>query len=243
MQFLRALLFAICQVISTLIFAPLSVLTGLLPYRMRYRFITLWNCFNMWCVEKVCGLRYAVTGREHIPPGPCVILCKHQSAWETYALPCIFPQPLTWVCKRELLWIPFFGWGFAMLRPIAIDRNAGRKALEQLVAQGIARLERGRSVVIFPEGTRVAPGEKRRYAIGGAMLAERSGYPVLPIAHNAGEFWPKRGFIKRPGTIHLVIGPVIESQGRSAAEINVQAASWIEDAVAQLPHAEWGGMQ
>ncbi|MDA1107408.1 MAG: lysophospholipid acyltransferase family protein [Proteobacteria bacterium] len=235
MQFLRALLFAICQVISTLIFAPLSVLTGLLPYRMRYRFITQWNRFNLWCVEKVCGLRYEVTGREHIPPGPCVILCKHQSAWETYALPCIFPQMLAWVCKRELLWIPFFGWGFAMLRPIAIDRNAGRKALEQLVTQGIARLQRGRSVVIFPEGTRVAPGEKRRYAIGGAMLAERSGYPVLPIAHNAGVFWPKRGFIKRPGTIHLVIGPVIESKGRSAAEINALAEAWIESAMARLP--------
>lgn len=234
MLFLRALLLAFCQIISTLVFAPLSVLTGLLPYRMRYRFITQWNRFNLWCVEKVCGLRYEVQGREHIPPGPCVILCKHQSAWETYALPCIFPQMLTWVCKRELLWIPFFGWGFAMLRPIAIDRNAGRKALEQLVAQGIARLKRGRSVVIFPEGTRVAPGEKRRYAIGGAMLAERSGYPVLPIAHNAGVFWPKRGFIKRPGTIHLVIGPVIESKGRSAAEINAQAEGWIEEKMQTL---------
>ncbi|MDO9371675.1 MAG: lysophospholipid acyltransferase family protein [Gammaproteobacteria bacterium] len=235
MLFLRSLLLAICQVISTLIFAPLSVLTGLLPYRMRYRFITQWNRFNLWCVEKVCGLHYEVQGREHIPPGPCVILCKHQSAWETYALPCIFPQMLTWVCKRELLWIPFFGWGFAVLRPIAIDRNAGRKALEQLVAQGIDRLKRGRSVVIFPEGTRVAPGEKRRYAIGGAMLAERSGYPVLPIAHNAGEFWPKRGFIKRPGAIHLVIGPVIESKGKSAAEINAQVEGWIESAMVRLP--------
>lgn len=234
MLFLRALLYALCQVVSTLIFAPFSVLTGLLPYRMRYRFITQWNRCNLWCVEKVCGLRYVVQGREHIPPGPCVILCKHQSAWETYALPCIFPHMLAWVCKRELLWIPFFGWGFAMLRPIAIDRNAGRKALEQLVAQGLDRLERGRSVVIFPEGTRVAPGEKRRYAIGGAMLAERSGYPVLPVAHNAGDFWPKRGFIKRPGIIHLVIGPVIESKGRSAAEINAQAEAWIEEKMRTL---------
>ncbi|MDP1708454.1 MAG: lysophospholipid acyltransferase family protein [Gammaproteobacteria bacterium] len=237
MLFLRSLLFACCQVITTLIFAPLSVLAGLLPFCHRYRFISLWSYLNLWCVEKICGLRYEVIGSGHVPPGPCVILCKHQSAWETYALPCIFPQPLSWVCKRELLWIPFFGWGLAMMQPIAIDRGAGRKALEQLVGQGIDRLSRGRSVVIFPEGTRVAPGEKRRYAIGGAMLAERSGYPVLPIAHNAGEFWPKRGFIKRPGTIHLVIGPVIESKGKSASEINAQAEYWIEATMAQLPRA------
>jgi 1-acyl-sn-glycerol-3-phosphate acyltransferase len=237
MLFLRSLLFALCQVASTLVFAPLSVLAGILPFRLRYRFISLWSYVNLWCVEKICGLRYEVTGREHIPPGPCVILCKHQSAWETYALPCIFPQPLSWVCKRELLWIPFFGWGLAMMRPIAIDRGAGRKALEQLVAQGMDRLKRGRSVVIFPEGTRVAPGEKRRYAIGGAMLAERAGYPVLPIAHNAGEFWPKRGFIKRPGVIRLVIGPGIENTGKSAGAINAQAEGWIEATMAQLPHA------
>lgn len=237
MLFLRSLLFALCQVVSTLLFALPSVFTGLLPYRMRHYFITLWNRCNLWCAEHICGLRYEVVGLEQVPSGPCVILCKHQSAWETYALPCIIPQPLAWVCKRELLWIPFFGWGFAVLQPIAIDRSAGRKALEQLVTQGIDRLQRGRSVVIFPEGTRVAPGEKRRYAIGGALLAERSGYPVLPIAHNAGEFWPKRGFIKHPGVIRLVIGPVIESTGRSASEINAQAEHWIEATMAQLPRA------
>lgn len=229
MLFLRSLLFAICQAVSTLIFAPLGVLAGILPFQARYRFISLWNYFSLWCLDRICGLRYTVEGREHIPPGACVILCKHQSTWETYALPRIIPQPLVWVCKRELLWIPFFGWGLAMLRPIAIDRSAGRKALEQLVAQGIDRLKRGRSVVIFPEGTRVAPGEKRRYAIGGAMLAERSGYPVLPIAHNAGEFWPRKSFIKYPGTIRVVIGPVIASAGKNAAEINALAEAWIEE--------------
>ncbi|MEO6697486.1 MAG: lysophospholipid acyltransferase family protein [Gammaproteobacteria bacterium] len=234
MLFLRSLLFVVCQVISTLIFAPFSVLMGVLPFRARNHFITLWSFFNLWCVEKICGLRYEVVGREHIPPGACVILCKHQSAWETYALPRIFPQPLSWVCKRELLWIPFFGWGLAMMEPIAIDRGAGRRALEQIIEQGIKRLKDGRSVVIFPEGTRVAPGEKRRYAIGGAMLAERSGYPVLPVAHNAGEFWPKRGFIKHPGTIHVAIGPLIESRGKSAGEINALAEQWIEDKMREM---------
>ncbi|RJQ46273.1 MAG: 1-acyl-sn-glycerol-3-phosphate acyltransferase [Gammaproteobacteria bacterium] len=229
MQFLRCLLFTACQAVSTLIFAPLSVLAGLLPFHVRYRFIRQWSCFNLWCLKKICRLRYEVHGREHIPQGACVILCKHQSAWETYALPRIFPQPLAWACKRELLWIPFFGWGFAMLQPIAIDRGAGRRALDQLVEQGMQRLKQGRPVVIFPEGTRVAPGEKRRYAIGGAMLAEKSGYPVLPVAHNAGLLWPRNSFIKYPGTIRVVIGPVIESKGRSAAEINTLAEAWIEE--------------
>lgn len=236
MQFLRSLLFAICQVIATLIFAPLSVLSGLLPFQARYGFISQWNYFNVWCLDKICGLRYTVEGREHIPSGACIILCKHQSAWETIALSCIIPLTLSWVCKRELLWIPFFGWGMAMMQPIAIDRKAGRRALDQLMTQGAARLSSGRAVVIFPEGTRVAPGEKRRYAIGGAMLAEKSGYPVLPITHNAGEFWLRRSFIKHPGTIRVVIGPVIESKGRSAAEINAQAEGWIESAMARLPN-------
>lgn len=235
MLFLRSLLFALCQIVSTLVFAPLSVLSGVLPFRFRYRFIMQWSHFNLWCAEKICGLHYTVEGREHIPTQACVILSKHQSAWETYALPCIFPQTLSWVCKRELLWIPFFGWGLAMMQPIAIDRKAGRRALEQLVEQGTKRLNSGRSVVIFPEGTRIAPGRKGRYGIGGAMLAERSGYPVLPIAHNAGEFWPKRGFIKYPGTIRVVIGPLIESKGKSAAEINALAEDWIESAMGQLP--------
>ena len=234
MLLLRSLLLALCQVFSTLVFAPLSVLSGVLPFRFRYRFIMQWSYFNLWCVEKICGLRYTIEGREHIPTQPCVILCKHQSAWETYALPCIFPQTLSWVCKRELLWIPFFGWGLAMMQPIAIDRKAGRRALEQLVEQGTKRLNSGRSVVIFPEGTRVAPGRKGRYGIGGAMLSERSGYPVLPIAHNAGEFWPKRGFIKHSGKIHMVIGPLIESGGRTATEINNLAEQWIESKMREI---------
>lgn len=234
MLFLRSLLFAFCQVISTLVFAPLSVLSGVLPFRARYRFISQWTYFNLWCAQKICGLRYQVEGLENIPARSAVILCKHQSAWETYALPRIFARPLSWVCKRELLWIPFFGWGLAMMEPIAIDRGAGRRALDQLVEQGMRRLRDGRSVVIFPEGTRVAPGEKRRYAIGGALLAEKSGCPVLPVAHNAGLFWPRKSFLKYPGAIRVVIGPAIDSAGKSAADINTLAESWIEQKMLKL---------
>ena len=136
--------------------------------------------------------------------------------------------------KRELLWIPFFGWGLAMLEPIAIDRKAGRKALQQLIAIGSKRLARGRWVVIFPEGTRVAPGEKGRYAPGGAMLAARNACPVVPVAHNAGEFWPRHGFIKHPGTIRIIIGPSIDTRNRSAQEINAQVEQWIESTMATI---------
>jgi 1-acyl-sn-glycerol-3-phosphate acyltransferase len=233
MGFLRSLLFFAGQVISTLVFAPLALLTYPLPYAMRYAFITQWSRFNLWWLEVTCGIHWCVSGREHIPAANAVIVCKHQSAWETLALTRIFP-PQVWVIKRELLLIPFFGWGLAMLEPIAIDRKSGRKAVRQLVEQGRRRLDQGRWVVVFPEGTRVAPGQRKRYGIGGGVLAEQSGRPVVPVAHNAGEFWPRRGFIKRPGTIQVVIGPPIVSRGRSPEQIIAAAEEWIEATVARL---------
>lgn len=219
--------------ISLLAFAPLSVLTFPFPFKARYLFITQWARFNLWWLEKTCRLSYQVSGRENIPASNAIILCKHQSAWETLALQRIFP-PQIWLLKRELLWIPLFGWGLAMLEPIAIDRKAGKKAMRQLLEQGAARLQAGRWVVIFPEGTRMAPGKKGRYAPGGALLAENSGFPVVPVAHNAGEFWPRRGFIKRPGVIQVVIGPVIASKGKSAAEINAATEEWIENKMREI---------
>lgn len=229
----RSLLFALGMAISTLVFAPLSVLTFPFPFATRYRFISQWARFNLWWLKKTCRLGYKVSGQENIPATNAVILCKHQSAWETLALQKIFP-PQIWVLKRELLWVPFFGWGLAMLEPIAIDRKAGKNAMRQLLEQGAERLRAGRWVVIFPEGTRIAPGKKGRYAVGGAMLAGSSGYAVVPVAHNAGEFWPRRGFIKRPGVIQIVIGPVIETSGRDASEINQMAESWIEGKMQEI---------
>ncbi len=163
----------------------------------------------MFLLKHLCGLDYRVEGREHLPGGAAIILSKHQSAWETIAFQEIFP-PQTWVLKRELMWIPLFGWALALLRPIAIDRSAGRKAIEQVIEQGRERLQSGIWVVVFPEGTRVAPGTRKRYGMGGAVLAAETGYPVVPVAHNAGSFWPRRGFLKRPGTVRVVIGPVID---------------------------------
>jgi 1-acyl-sn-glycerol-3-phosphate acyltransferase len=231
--FLRSLLFALGWAASTVVFAPLSVLTFPLPVRARYRIISQWSRFSLWWLRLTCRVHYTIEGREHIPPGPAVILCKHQSAWETLALQRIFP-PVVWVLKRSLLWIPFFGWGLAMLRPIAIERGAGRKALRALVDQGTARLREGWWVVVFPEGTRVAPGERGVYQAGGALLAERSGYPVVPVAHNAGELWGKQSFYRYPGTIRVVIGPPIETVGRRATEINALAEQWIEARMAEI---------
>jgi len=228
MLFLRSLLFVLGMWSSTLIIAPLAVLTLPFPFATRYAFITQWARFNLWWLQITCSLRYQVYGRENIPSGNAIVFCKHQSAWETLALQNIFP-PQVWLLKRELLWVPFFGWGLAMLEPIAIDRRAGRKAVEQLVRQGAERLADGRWVVIFPEGTRVAPGHTGRYGIGGAALAASSGYPVVPVAHNAGEFWPRRGFIKRPGTITVVVGPAIDPRGKDAETIKEEAKFWIEN--------------
>jgi 1-acyl-sn-glycerol-3-phosphate acyltransferase len=221
---------------TTVIFALLGLLTFPFSYRWRYAVITQWTRFNLWWLALTCNVRYTVEGRENIPAGPAVILSKHQSAFETMVYQRIFP-PHVWLLKRELLWLPFFGWGLAMLEPIAIDRKAGRKALQQLLTIGAKRLAAGRWVVIFPEGTRIAPGQKGRYAPGGAMLAAQSRYPVVPVAHNAGEFWPRRGFIKHPGTIRIVIGPVIDTANRSAQEINSLAEQWIEGTMARISGA------
>jgi len=232
-DYLRSLVFTLGLWGSTLIIVPLTLLTAPLPFRWRYRVVTVWTRFNLWSLEKTCGLSYRVEGREHIPGQPVIVMSKHQSAWETLALQLLF-EPQVWVLKRELLWIPVFGWGLAMMRPIAIDRKSGRQAVGQIVEQGTRRLKEGCWVVIFPEGTRVAPGERKRYRLGGAVLAQNSRYPVLPVAHNAGEFWPRRSFLKRRGTIRMVVGPPIESKGRSAEAINRDVETWIEETVASI---------
>lgn len=231
--YVRAALFWVGWILSTLVVAPLLVLVFPAPFLWRQRLSTLWPAFNMWWLRVTCGLDYRVEGREHIPPGAAVYLCKHQSAWETLVMELVVP-PMVWVLKRELMWIPVFGWALAALRPIAIDRRQGRQARRQLLDQGKARLDDGICVAIFPEGTRVAPGQKGRYHMGGALLAKHAGYPVVPMAHNAGHYWPRRGFVKRPGTIRLVIGPPLDPEGLSAEELNRRVEEWIETTVAEL---------
>lgn len=233
MILLRSLLFLLIQALSAAVAGLLALfLFPLQPVR-RNRVIALWARFMIWLARVLVGIRYKVIGRENLPATPSVVLAKHQSAWETIAFQVIFP-PVCFVLKRELLRIPFFGWGLAMTSPIAIDRGAGREALKQIETQGKARLESGLWVVTFPEGTRVAPGEKGNYQIGGAWLAVKSGVPVVPVAHNAGRFWGKHAFLKHPGEIHVVIGPAIATQGRKANDVNAEVEAWIESQMGHL---------
>lgn len=236
MSLVRSLIFAAMQTALTVVFSLVAFLSFPFPAHARYRLITGYNHMVIWLARWVLGIRYVVEGREHLPTQPAVILAKHQSAWETVAFLFLFP-PVAPVIKQELLNVPFFGWAFRMLSPIAIDRGAGREALKQIVRQGREKLAQGFWVLVFPEGTRVAPGEKGRYGIGGSWLAAESGAPIVPVAHNAGEVWPKNAFIKHPGTITVRIGPAIESTGKSAAELTRAVEAWIETEMMRLPSA------
>ncbi|MCR4301700.1 MAG: 1-acyl-sn-glycerol-3-phosphate acyltransferase, partial [Sulfuricaulis sp.] len=229
----RSLLFNAILFISVTVYALLVLPTAVLPYRLRYRIITQWARMQAYLLRKLCRLDYRVEGREHLPAGAAILMSKHQSAWETIVFQQIFP-PQTWVLKHELMWIPLFGWALALMRPIAIDRDAGRQAIEQVVAQGRERLQSGIWVVVFPEGTRVAPGTRKRYGMGGAVLAAETGYPVVPVAHNAGSFWLRRGFLKKPGTVRVAIGPAIDPRGKKAEEIIKQVEEWIENKMKEL---------
>lgn len=222
--------------LTTIVIAPiLFAFKWVLPYQTLANLGKLWGRINLEAVGIICGLKYRLHGWDKLPNGNCIVLSKHQSTWETIALRGLLPATNTWVIKRELLWIPFFGWGIAALGPIALDRKAGRQAIKQLVQEGRQSLEAGRWVVIFPEGTRTSPGEHIKYNLGGALLAEKTGYPILPIAHNAGVFWKRRGILKFPGFIDLVIGDPIRTQGLKASEINRRVEGWIEETVASLP--------
>ncbi len=231
---LRSLLFA---PLSILITAPAALLVCIAyPMRLRFAIIAVWHHLFMALCGTVLGLHYRVVGRENIPARPSVILSKHQSAWETVALQAIFP-PLVFVLKKSLMMIPFLGWAFIAVRMISIDRQAGKDALRQVIDQGRERLGAGYWVVIFPEGTRIAPGQSRRFKAGGAHLAVNAGVLAVPVAHNAGEFWARNAFVKKPGLITVSIGPPIDPAGKSADEVTTLAEQWIEAEMRRIsPH-------
>jgi 1-acyl-sn-glycerol-3-phosphate acyltransferase len=228
MSFARSGLFAAVLLLVTPPYALLALATLPLPRMLRYRIISGWSRLVVILARQILGIGWRIEGGENLPAQPAVILAKHQSAWETMAFQLIFP-PQVHVLKRELLWIPFFGWGLALMSPIAIDRSRGFAALRSIARRGRERLEQGFWVVVFPEGTRVAPGERRAYQLGGAWLAAASGAPVVPVAHNAGLFWPRNAFVKRAGTVTVRIGPVIASANRDPKTINDLAEAWIEE--------------
>ena len=237
MQVVRSILFSAAMITSTVFIAILLLIFSPAPFTVRSRLARGYACFVISALKLFCNIKYKVSGRENIPDGAAIILSKHQSTWETYALQLFFPSQV-WVLKRELLWVPFFGWGMALLKPIAIDRSSGRKAINQIIEKGKQRLDAGIWVTIFPEGTRIAPGQHKRWGIGGAVLAENSGYPVVPVAHNAGEFWGRRSFLKKSGTIQVVIGPPIETKGLKATEINQKAEEWMKATMAEISSVE-----
>jgi len=234
--FLRSVVYEVLRLAVTVIFAVISLLTFPFAPITRYRIITAWSHLVIGMARVICGVRYRVIGRENFPASPCIVLSKHQSAWETLAYQVILP-PQFWVLKRELLRVLFFGWGLAMMSPIAIDRGSATRALKQTLEQGRSRLADGWWIVVFPEGTRIAPGKRGRYHLGGAWLASKTGAPVLPIAHNAGTIWGLNSFVKYPGTITVSIGPVIDPAGTAPEDVNRKAEDWIENEVTRLGNA------
>lgn len=235
----RSIVFMLAVAAWTAVFGTFLLFAGAMPLLARFRIVYRYRRGFMWLTRHVLGISHEVRGLENLPAEPSVILAKHQSAWETVALQDLVPEDVycVFVLKRELLRLPFFGWGLSALQMISIDRMAGREALNQVVEQGTDRLRRGFWIIIFPEGTRVAPGETRRYKQGGAYLAAQAGAKVVPVAHNAGECWPRNAFVKRPGHVVVSVGPAIDTAGLSQDEINARAEAWIEGEMRRIsPH-------
>ena len=235
MPYIRSSIFLLGMVISTLIAVPITIILLALPFPLRFRLVSNWARFNLWWLYTTCNITPEIEGLENIIDQPAIIMCKHQSTWETLVIQLLFP-PQVWILKRELLWIPIYGWGLATMRPIAIDRSLGVLSLKQIVRQGVERLNSGLWVVVFPEGTRIAPGERQKYHPGGGMLAEKirlSGDPHrtqrrLPVAPQQLSEMARRHTDGHRRTY-------IQTQGKKAAQITREVEEWIETTVAALP--------
>lgn len=233
MIWIRSIAFQVYFYASVSVFAAAIFLCAPFPFSIRFAIARGWSKSMLAAGRFLCGLNYALEGEENIPSSPCVFMIKHTTVFETYAQLSFFPAQ-TWVLKRELLWIPIFGWGLAAMRPIAINRKSGRTAVTQVIDQGKERLSHGVSLSIFPEGTRVAAGETKRYGVSGAALALAAGVKIVPVAHNAGDFWPRRGLRKRPGLIRICVGPAIDPAGRKPKDTNLIVQDWIESKMAEI---------
>jgi len=224
----RSTLFWPPFLLATIFIAPLLGLLIKAPLKYRIGLIRLWINISLYSLQIFCGLKYQVEGKENIPEDGFIVMSKHSSTWETLALQKFF-NPMVWVVKRELTRVPFFGWGLIAMNAIAIDRGTGRKAIHQLVEESKKRMDEGRILMLFPEGTRVSPNEKKPFKVGGAVVSEKTGYAILPVAHNAGEFWPRHNWIKWPGTIRVVIGAPIYPQGKKADQIIAEVETWVTE--------------
>ncbi|WEF31171.1 lysophospholipid acyltransferase family protein [Pseudoduganella chitinolytica] len=236
--FLRSLLFTVVMALATIVWSFVCMLAAPLPYNKRYWVTSRWNVFMIWCAKVICGIRYEFKGFENFPDSPAIILSKHQSAWETIFLLANLPRPLVFVFKKEILYIPFFGWGIALLRMIPIDRKQGKNAFRMVVAHGKRRLKDGQWIIMFPEGTRIPVGQAGKYKSGGTRLAIETNAPVVPIAVNSGECWPKNSFIKYPGKITVSVGKPISPEGHTPDSMMEQVEQWIESEMRVIsPHA------
>jgi 1-acyl-sn-glycerol-3-phosphate acyltransferase len=233
MQYLCSVIFTVLLLVLTPLWGLVMFLCFFLPQRGQFAMGRAWAHTLLWCLKILCRLDYKVEGAENLPAGAHVALWKHSSSWETIAQMVLLP-PQVWVLKRELMWIPFVGWGLALTRPIAVDRSAGLTAVKHVVEQGKDRIARGFWVSIFPEGTRMPPGETRKYGVSGVLLARETGCLIVPIAHNAGYFWPRRGLLKRPGTIRVVFGAPIDPRERDPRQVNETIQRWVEEQVAAI---------
>ena len=233
MAAVRALVFLLFQILVTPFYAVAMLLFFWLPRVPLYKMAASWCSVVLFGARWICGIRHRVVGLENVPTTPSIVLSKHSSTWETLALTQFFP-PLAYVAKKELLSIPFFGWGFRLASPITIDRSAGTDAMQQIAVQGRERFSQGFWIVLYPEGTRIRPGLRSKYKTGGARLAIELGVPVIPVAHNAGYLWPKGLFGKCPGTVTMSIGKPIPSLGRETQSLMAEVESWIEDEIVRL---------
>ena len=240
MTALRSALFLLGAFVITPFFGFLIPLSWILNRRWPFHVARGYAGTTLKWAQWTCGIRCEVQGWEHVPSTPAIVMAKHQSAWETLWIAHRFPDAC-WIVKRELLWLPFVGWSLIVIRAIAIDRKSGHSARDQIVEQGARRLAQGMWISIFPEGTRIAPGKRGRYGIGGALLATRTGTPILPLAHNAGEYWPRYAFRKHPGRVKVVIGPLIQAQGRDVISVNNEVEGWIEARMREISPERYAG--
>lgn len=235
MQLVRSLVYTLLLFLTTLVFGFIVLVGAALPLSLqqRYAIPRAWGRSLLWMLKVICRLDYVIEGQENLPKEPFISLWKHSSTWETMAQMFVVP-PAAWLLKREVTWIPVIGWAVSTYKPIAINRRAGHSAVNQVVKQGRERLAAGMGVIVYPEGTRVAAGQTRKYGISGALLATQTGAPIVPIAHNSGYFWPRRSLMKKAGTIRVIIGPPIDTRGLEPREINERAQQWIEGEIARI---------
>ena len=222
----RSTLWWISFLPGTLVLAAFLSLMFFMPLGFRVGIVHVWIAYSLFCLRLFCGLGYEISGMENIPDKGFIVMSKHSSTWETIAIQRFF-RPMVWVVKRELTWIPFFGWALWAMDAIALNRGTGRKAINQLIEESRVHMDRGRILMMFPEGTRVPPGQSKPFKLGGAIVSQQTGYAVLPIAHNAGEYWPRHSWIKWPGRIRVVVGKPIEPGDRAPERIIEEVAEWI----------------